>query len=116
MLISMQLSVPWNFAVWTTSTSICIYSWALGWTQCPSAWEACVAARKAGKVKSIGISTFGVFHMQELFDSWESPPAVHQVCTIQNLLGIALHSFMTRTEIVKFCRGHGIVLEVYSLP
>ncbi|KAI0277524.1 NADP-dependent oxidoreductase domain-containing protein [Russula aff. rugulosa BPL654] len=33
----------------------------------------------AGKVKSIGISTFGVFHMQELFDSWESPPAVYQV-------------------------------------
>jgi diketogulonate reductase-like aldo/keto reductase len=43
------------------------------------AWEACVAAQKAGKVKSIGISTFGMRHMQELFDSGQSPPAVHQV-------------------------------------
>jgi diketogulonate reductase-like aldo/keto reductase len=90
------------------------------------AWEACVAAQKAGKVKSIGISTFGMRHMQELFDSGQPPPAVHQVCTTQSLFGIALlynilpqidlHPFMTRTEIVKFCRGHGIVLEVHSLP
>jgi diketogulonate reductase-like aldo/keto reductase len=54
------------------------------------AWEACVAAQKAGKVKSIGISTFGMRHMQELFDSGQPPPAVHQVCTIQSLFGIAL--------------------------
>jgi diketogulonate reductase-like aldo/keto reductase len=90
------------------------------------AWEACVAAQKAGKVKSIGISTFGIRHMQELFDSGQLPPAVHQVRTIQSLVGITslykilpqidLHPFMTRTEIVKFSRDHGIVLEVYSLP
>jgi diketogulonate reductase-like aldo/keto reductase len=43
------------------------------------AWEACVAAQKAGKVKSIGISTFGMRHMQELFDSGLPLPAVHQV-------------------------------------
>jgi hypothetical protein len=43
------------------------------------AWEACVAAQKAGKVKSIGISTFGMRHMQELFGSGELLPAVHQV-------------------------------------
>jgi diketogulonate reductase-like aldo/keto reductase len=43
------------------------------------AWEACVAAQKAGKVKSIGISTFGMRHMQELFDSGPPLPAVHQV-------------------------------------
>jgi diketogulonate reductase-like aldo/keto reductase len=46
------------------------------------AWEACVAAQKAGKVKSIGISSFGMHHMQELFDSGQPPPAVHQVCSI----------------------------------
>jgi diketogulonate reductase-like aldo/keto reductase len=43
------------------------------------AWEACVAAQKAGKVKSIGISTFGIRHMQELVDSGLPLPAVHQV-------------------------------------
>ncbi|KAF8485739.1 aldo-keto reductase [Russula ochroleuca] len=69
------------------------------------AWEACVAAQKAGKVKSIGISTFGMRHMQELFDSGPPLPAVHQ---------IDLHPFMTRNEIVEFCRGHGIVLEAWA--
>lgn len=43
------------------------------------AWEACVAAQKAGKVKSIGISTFGMRHMQELYDNGQPLPAVHQV-------------------------------------
>jgi diketogulonate reductase-like aldo/keto reductase len=43
------------------------------------AWEAYVASQKEGKVKSIGISTFGKRHMQELFQSGLSLPAVHQV-------------------------------------
>jgi hypothetical protein len=43
------------------------------------AWEACVAAQKAGKVKSVGISNFGMRHMQELIDSGQPLPAVHQV-------------------------------------
>lgn len=43
------------------------------------AWEACMAAQKAGKVKSIGISTFGMRHMQELYDSGQPLPVVHQV-------------------------------------
>jgi diketogulonate reductase-like aldo/keto reductase len=90
------------------------------------AWEACVAAQKAGKVKSIGISTFGMRHMQELFNSGQPLPAVHQVrydtkstwnrIAIQYLTQIDLHPFMTRTEIVEFCRGHGIVLEVSYIP
>jgi diketogulonate reductase-like aldo/keto reductase len=42
-------------------------------------------------VKSIGISTFGMRHMQELFDSGQQPPAVHQVCTIQ-LIQVYLES------------------------
>jgi diketogulonate reductase-like aldo/keto reductase len=43
------------------------------------AWDACVVAQKAGKLKSIGISTFGMRHMQELFDSGQPLPAIHQV-------------------------------------
>lgn len=38
-----------------------------------------MAAQKAGKVKSIGISTFGMRHMQELYDSGQPLPVVHQV-------------------------------------
>ncbi|KAI0295898.1 aldo-keto reductase [Multifurca ochricompacta] len=69
------------------------------------AWEACVAAQKEGKVKSIGISTFGLRHMRELFESGLPLPSVHQ---------IDLHPFMTRTEIVEFCKDKGVVLEAWA--
>jgi diketogulonate reductase-like aldo/keto reductase len=43
-------------------------------------WEACVAARKAGLARSVGISTFGVRQMQELLaDVPGEIPAVNQV-------------------------------------
>ena len=75
------------------------------------AWEACVAAQKAGKVKSIGISTFGMRHMQELLDSGQPPPpfircvrykVYFESHCLQYLPQIDLHPFMTRTEIIKF--------------
>lgn len=45
-------------------------------------WRACVQAKKEGKVKSIGISTFGVRHMKQLIEEDADGlevPAVHQV-------------------------------------
>lgn len=45
-------------------------------------WKACVQAKKEGKVKSIGISTFGVRHMKQLIEEDSDGlevPAVHQV-------------------------------------
>ncbi|PPQ95444.1 hypothetical protein CVT26_008463 [Gymnopilus dilepis] len=55
-----------------------------------------------GLLKSIGISTFGIRHMKDILDAGMPIPAVHQ---------IDLHPFMTRTEIVKFSKSHGMVLE-----
>lgn len=48
-------------------------------------WRACVQAKKEGKVKSIGISTFGVLHMKQLIEEDTKGlevPAVHQVRNI----------------------------------
>lgn len=48
-------------------------------------WRACVQAKKEGKVKSIGISTFGVLHMKQLIEEDTvglEVPAVHQVRNI----------------------------------
>lgn len=46
-------------------------------------WRACVQAKKEGKVKSIGISTFGIRHMQQLIEEDTSGqvevPAVYQI-------------------------------------
>ncbi|KAF9532677.1 Aldo/keto reductase [Crepidotus variabilis] len=56
-------------------------------------------------LRSIGISTFGVRHMQELIDTGLPMPVVHQ---------IDLHPFMTRTEIVEFSQKQGMLLEAWG--
>lgn len=47
-------------------------------------WQVIVEARKEGKLKSIGVSNFGVRHLEELLDKGLSDPAVNQVRTILN--------------------------------
>jgi diketogulonate reductase-like aldo/keto reductase len=66
-------------------------------------WEACIEAKKRGWVKSIGVSNFGVKHIEE-FEQWGlEKPVLNQV---------DLHPFMRRQAIVDVCRKHGIILEV----
>lgn len=70
------------------------------------AWRAIEDAIVEGKIKSGGISNYGVHHLQELFDSKPRIiPAVNQV---------ELHPFLQRRDIVTFCQKHGIYLEAYS--
>ncbi|KAF9072587.1 aldo-keto reductase [Rhodocollybia butyracea] len=72
-------------------------------------WRAICEAQKAGKLKSIGVSTFGVRHLQEIVDYSTKQgfpiPSVHQ---------IDLHPFQTRNSIVKFSQGNGITLEAWA--
>ncbi|KAG8212958.1 Aldo/keto reductase [Butyriboletus roseoflavus] len=68
-------------------------------------WEAIAEAQKEGKLKSIGISNFGVGHMGELLGKGLPDPAVNQV---------DLHPFMTRTAIVEYCTRRGILLEAWA--
>lgn len=42
-------------------------------------WRACVDAKKAGKVKSIGVSNYGIAHLQEMVDQGVELPVVNQV-------------------------------------
>lgn len=66
-------------------------------------WEACIEAKKQGWVKSIGVSNYGVKHIEE-FEKWGlEKPVLNQ---------IDLHPFMRRKEIVEICQKYGIVLEV----
>lgn len=69
-------------------------------------WKAMEEAVQAGKIKSIGVSNYGVHHLQELL-LWKElkiKPVVNQV---------ELHPWMMRTEIVNFCRVNRIELEAY---
>ncbi|THH17072.1 hypothetical protein EW146_g3679 [Bondarzewia mesenterica] len=69
------------------------------------AWEAILQAQKEGKLRTVGVSTYGIKHLKELIDGGMQVPTVHQ---------IDLHPFMTRTEIVKYCKDHDIALEAWS--
>ncbi|KAF9449751.1 Aldo/keto reductase [Macrolepiota fuliginosa MF-IS2] len=70
-------------------------------------WKAICDAQKEGIIRSVGISTFGTTHIQDILDlSAEYPtPVAHQ---------IDLHPFMARTEIVEFSRKNGMVLEAWG--
>lgn len=70
-------------------------------------WKALQEAVEQGIVKSIGISNYGIAHIQELL-SWDGlkiKPSVNQ---------IELHPWLQRTELVEFGRKHGIAAEAYS--
>lgn len=73
-------------------------------------WDACLWAKREGLVKSVGISTFGVRHIEEL-KAWveASPgremPSIHQ---------IDLHPFQTRKDVVDVCKQNNIVLEAWA--
>jgi diketogulonate reductase-like aldo/keto reductase len=54
-------------------------------------------------VRSIGVSNFGVPHLNKLAQTATVPPAVNQ---------IELSPFLQRRELAEHCRGQGIVLEV----
>lgn len=69
-------------------------------------YRALIDAKKAGKVKSIGVSNYGVKHIQELMSNYPNdPPSMNQ---------IELSPFFQRREIVKECSKHNIAIESYS--
>ncbi|CAG8499305.1 1119_t:CDS:2 [Paraglomus brasilianum] len=61
---------------------------------------------KSGKVKSIGVSNYGIHHLRELFETNpEIKPAVNQ---------IEVHPWCRRQELTDFCEANSIVVEAYS--
>lgn len=68
-------------------------------------WRAIVDAQKEGLVKSIGISTFGIKHVEDILELDIGVPAVHQ---------IDIHPFMVRASIVKWCMDRGMLMEAWG--
>ncbi|CAI6088888.1 unnamed protein product [Clonostachys chloroleuca] len=59
-----------------------------------------------GRVKAIGVSNFGIDHLEELKEYasiW--PPHVNQ---------IELHPWCQQRELVKYCRDNNIIIQAYS--
>ncbi|KAG0369823.1 hypothetical protein BGZ54_008721 [Gamsiella multidivaricata] len=69
-------------------------------------WKALQKLVALGKVKSIGVSNYGVHHLKELLGSNPTiRPVVNQ---------IEVHPWLTREEIVSFCESQHIAVEAYS--
>ncbi|KIW38509.1 uncharacterized protein PV06_09465 [Exophiala oligosperma] len=69
-------------------------------------WQALEKLYEEGKAKSIGVSNFGVGHIEEMKSYakvW--PPHVNQ---------IELHPWCQQRTAVEYCHKHGIVVEAYS--
>lgn len=80
------------------------------------AWKALVEAHEAGKVRSIGVSNYGVHHLDELeayikeLES-ERGPGKGGVISVGQW---ELHPWLARPDIVSWCRERGVVVEAYS--
>ncbi|KAG9250721.1 uncharacterized protein F5Z01DRAFT_628851 [Emericellopsis atlantica] len=79
------------------------------------AWRALVDAVEAKKVRSIGVSNFGVHHLDEL-ESYikeletERGPGKGGVISVGQW---ELHPWLTRPDIVKWCNERSIAIEAY---
>lgn len=87
-----------------------------GRTARKGAWKALLEAQDAGKVRSIGVSNYGVHHLREMEVYMqeleaERGPGKGGVVDVGQW---ELHPWCTRREIVDYCRERGIVCQAYS--
>ncbi|KAH8920507.1 Aldo/keto reductase [Atractiella rhizophila] len=69
-------------------------------------WEGLEICRKEGKIKSIGVSNYGVHHLREIEMNYPET----KICVNQ----IELSPFCQQKDIVQYCRKHEIVVSAYS--
>lgn len=79
------------------------------------AWRALVEGVEAGKIRSIGVSNYGVHHLDEL-EGWIKEKEGKEgegkggVISINQ---IELHPWLARPDIVGWCKQRGVLCEAY---
>lgn len=79
------------------------------------AWRALVEGVEAGKIRSIGVSNYGVHHLHEL-ETWikrkeeEEGKGKGGVISINQ---IELYPWLARPDIVEWCKQRGVLCEAY---
>ncbi|KAJ6499146.1 NADP-dependent oxidoreductase domain-containing protein [Mycena sanguinolenta] len=68
-----------------------------------ASYKALLEAKAAGKIRSVGVSNYGVHHLEEIKNANLEMPAVNQ---------IELHPFCQQKPIVEYCKD-SIVVEAY---
>eukprot|EP00850_Spirogloea_muscicola_P024853 SM001640S02285 [mRNA] locus=s1640:977:1827:- [translate_table: standard] len=100
-------------------------------------WRALEDILRSGRARAIGVSNYGVHHLEELFANCRVRPAVNQVGSF-SIIGLPLlcyrrvascgrqektaevsakieiHPWCTRTELVSYCQRNGVAVEAYS--
>ncbi|KAI6000760.1 Aldo/keto reductase [Pisolithus albus] len=68
------------------------------------AQQALLDAQKAGKIRTVGVSNYGIKHLDEIKTAGLPMPAINQ---------IELHPLCQQRPIVEYCRAHAIVVQAY---
>ena len=66
-------------------------------------WAALESLYNEGIVNNIGVSNFGIPHLEKLKKTAKVMPSVNQ---------IELHPWLQRTDLVTYCKDNGIVVQV----
>ncbi|TFK44354.1 Aldo/keto reductase [Crucibulum laeve] len=67
-------------------------------------WKALIKAKQDGKLKNIGVSNYGVKHLEEIKNAGLETPVVNQ---------IELHPLCQQRPIVEYCQKHNIIVQAY---
>lgn len=59
-------------------------------------WRAILEAKAEGIIRSVGVSNFGVRHLQEMVDSGVELPVLNQVCLIDDCYAYAAEGKLSR--------------------
>jgi diketogulonate reductase-like aldo/keto reductase len=73
------------------------------------AWKALAEAQKAGKIRSIGVSNYGVHHLAELEEYIKTSDVGGTIDVNQ----CEVHPWLPRDDIVNWCKERGVVVEAY---
>ncbi|KAF4621156.1 hypothetical protein D9613_000466 [Agrocybe pediades] len=67
-------------------------------------YKALLEKQKEGKIRSVGVSNYGVKHLEEIKEAGLPLPTVNQ---------IELHPFCQQKDIVEWCNANGVVVQAY---
>ncbi|KDQ51086.1 hypothetical protein JAAARDRAFT_62828 [Jaapia argillacea MUCL 33604] len=68
-------------------------------------WEGLEKLKANGRARSIGVSNFGVDHLEQLAAAGKSKPSVNQ---------IEVHPWRQQRDITDYCQKNGILVQAYS--
>lgn len=78
------------------------------------AWKALVEAQEQGLTKSIGVSNYGLHHLNELEQHIKELEQERGNGGKVDIGQWEIHPWLPRNNIVEWCRKHGTVVEAYS--